>query len=1056
MDGPFPAWAKSGDEVLKHHKTDFQNGLSTAQVEDKLARFGPNELAKEEGTPLWKLVLAQFDDSLVKILLLAAAVSFGLTWIEEAEKGAGEGEGIRAYIEPAVILLILVLNAIVGVWQESNAERALEALKEMQSETAKTWRDGKLIGDLPATELVPGDIIELSEGDKVPADIRVLGLKSLVLQLDQALLTGESVEVNKQVDPIDDEDVAINGKLNMLFSGTAVKKGQCVGIVNTTGMNTEIGEIHEAIQKAGEEDDDTPLKKKLDEFGELLTKVIGVICLTVWLINYNQFLSWEMKDGMPTNFDFKFKQCTYYFKIAVALAVAAIPEGLPAVITTCLALGTRKMAQKGAIVRKLPSVETLGCTTVICSDKTGTLTTNQMSVTSIVVPASAETIRNIEVQGSTYNPRMGGVSGVTGPLDASLLAFTEVATLCNQSVVDSDEKEEVFKAIGQPTEAALMVAADKLVYLHGGDDAYKSASRQWISKYTTQAVLEFDRDRKRMSVICSPVGGTASGRPATRSSTKLANNNVLVCKGQAASVISQCTSMLLQDGSVVPLSPTAKEAFLAEVEKMSAQALRCLALAKKSGPALGDLSHYDGPGHPAHDVLLDNKNYNSVEDDLTFVGIAGLMDPPRPEVKPAILNCRAAGMRVIMITGDYRATAEAIAKSIGIFAEGEDISSKSFTGKEFVSLSPEEQINVLAGKGGVVFSGAQPTHKQAIVARLKDRKEIVAMTGDGVNDAPALKLADIGVAMGIAGTEVAKEASDMVLADDNFSTIVDAVAEGRSIYNNMKAFIRYMISSNIGEVASIFLTAALGMPEGLIPVQLLWVNLVTDGPPATALGFNPPDPDIMAFPPRRHDDPLITGWVFFRYMIVGLYVGFATVGGFAIWYTSDSFLGIDLSQDGHSVITWHQLTHWNECASWEGVTVSPWSDSQGVVFTPKDACDYFSLDGKAKASTLSLSILVAIEMFNALNALSEDNSLLQVPPWCNPYLLIAMVVSFGLHFVILYIPAFASTFSIVPLNLEEWKLVILLAAPVMFIDEILKFFGRMRTTAARAQQKKEL
>jgi Ca2+-transporting ATPase len=375
--------------------------------------------------------------------------------------------------------------------------------------------------------------------------------------------------------------------------------------------------------------------------------------------------------------------------------------------------------------------------------------------------------------------------------------------------------------------------------------------------------------------------------------------------------------------------------------------------------------------------------------------------------------------------------------------------------RDFARLPKAKQAELLMGaQGGLAFSRAEPRHKQDIVRVLKAKGEVVAMTGDGVNDAPALALADIGIAMGITGTEVAKEASDMVLADDNFSTIVAAVSEGRSIYNNMQAFIRYMISSNIGEVASIFITAALGMPEGLIPVQLLWVNLVTDGPPATALGFNPPDPDIMEKPPRKSDESLITPWVFFRWMVVGLYVGFATVGVFAAWYLTDSFLGIDLSRDGHSPVTWEQLTHWGECSEWRGFRPSAFT-AGGLTFDFRDdPCAYFDT-GKAKASTLSLTVLVAIEMFNALNALSEDGSLLQVRPWVNPYLLAAMVVSFGLHFLILYVPSLAEIFSIVPLSWEEWQLVLLFSLPVILIDEALKFAGRrMAARAAQAAKKR--
>ena len=466
----------------------------------------------------------------------------------------------------------------------------------------------------------------------------------------------------------------------------------------------------------------------------------------------------------------------------------------------------------------------------------------------------------------------------------------------------------------------------------------------------------------------------------------------------------------------------------------------------------GDLASYDGhTSHPGHRLVEDISQYRSIESDLVFVGLVGLRDPPRPEVKHAIAECTHAGIRVMVITGDNKITAEAICQEIGVFKEGKR---RSLTGREFSDLPSEEQRTILKEDKGLAICRAEPRHKQEIVRILRELDEIVAMTGDGVNDAPALKLADIGVAMGIAGTEVAKEASDMVLADDNFATIVNAVAEGRSIYNNMKAFIRYMISSNIGEVASIFFTAVLGLPEGLIPVQLLWVNLVTDGPPATALGFNPPDVDIMDKPPRHKNEDLVTPWIFFRWMVVGIYVGFATVAAFVTWYMCDHFLFIDLSQDHHTTVTWHQLTHWQDCESWTDFTVAEFKSGHEWV-TFENPCDYFT-EGKVKASSLSLSVLVAIEMFNALNALSEDNSMIQMPPWSNPWLLLAMAASFGSHFLILYIPFLAKIFNIVPLTFNEWLLVLVYSLPVILIDEVLKFIGRVWMNRTRHEEKTKL
>ncbi|KAF4384516.1 hypothetical protein F8388_003823 [Cannabis sativa] len=1037
---PFPAWSWSVEQCLKEYNVKLDKGLSGYEVEKRRERYGWNELAKEKGKPLWRLVLEQFDDMLVKILLVAAFISFILAYMHGTES---KESGFEAYVEPVVIVLILVINAIVGVWQESNAEKALEALKEMQCESGKVLRDGYFVPDLPARELVPGDIVELRVGDKVPADMRVAALKTSTLRVEQSSLTGEANPVLKGTEPVFMDDCELQAKEDMVFAGTTVVNGSCMCIVVSTGMNTEIGKIQKQIHEASLEESDTPLKKKLDEFGSRLTTAIGVVCLVVWIINYKNFLSWDLVDGKPTNIRFSFERCTYYFKIAVALAVAAIPEGLPAVITTCLALGTRKMAKKNAIVRKLPSVETLGCTTVICSDKTGTLTTNQMAVTEFFTLGGKTTAsRIIHVEGTTYDPKDGGIVDWTCyNMDPNLQSIAEICAVCNDAGIYFDGN--LYRATGLPTEAALKVLVEKMgvpdskarnkiretqlaaSYLIDNSTVKLGCCEWWTKRSKKVATLEFDRVRKSMSVIAREPNG----------------HNRLLVKGAVESLLERTSHVQLADGSLIPIDEPCRQSLLMKLSEMSSKGLRCLGLAYKDG--LGELSDYYSDSHPAHKLLLDPANYSSIESDLVFVGIVGLRDPTREEVHKAIEDCKEAGIMVMVITGDNKSTAEAICKEISLFSKGEDLRGRSFVGKEFMALSPSEQVEILSKPGGKVFSRAEPRHKQEIVRILKEMGEIVAMTGDGVNDAPALKLADIGIAMGITGTEVAKEASDMVLADDNFSTIVSAIAEGRSIYSNMKAFIRYMISSNVGEVISIFLTAALGIPECMIPVQLLWVNLVTDGPPATALGFNPADADIMRKPPRKSNDALINTWVLFRYLVIGSYVGIATVGVFILWYTQASFLGINLASDGHTLVELSQLRNWGECASWSNFTAAPYSVAGGRMITFSDPCDYFSV-GKVKAMTLSLSVLVAIEMFNSLNALSEDISLIRMPPWRNPWLLVAMTVSFGLHCLILYVPFLANVFGIVPLNSNEWLLVILMSAPVILIDEVLKFVGRSR------------
>jgi len=1014
------------EAVLKHFSVGQEIGLSSQQVEESREKYGSNELDEQEHKSLWQLIVAQFEDLLVRILLLSAVVSFCLAYFDEAS----QEEGWTAYVEPLVILLILVANAFVGVWQESNAEKALDALKKLQPDEAAVLRDGTW-QSVEASELVPGDIVEVKVGDRVPADMRLLKLKTTTIRIEQSQLTGESEPVAKDVDIVDNKDAEIQLKTNMLFSSTTVSNGGCVGVVSATGMQAEIGKIQSAVTDASQEEDQTPLQQKLDEFGELLAKVIFIICALVWLINYKHFF--DPIHGSVL------RGCIYYFKIAVALAVAAIPEGLPAVITTCLALGTRKMAKRNAIVRKLPSVETLGCTTVICSDKTGTLTTNEMCSKKLVLPQTATSLSVHEVEGHTYAP-IGLVKDLEQKWSSNkgLRTFATCGAMCNQARLSYDSKEARFIRAGEPTEAAIMVLVEKL----GCPDeathkrCYQASTRTssdamafsnyWTSRCTKHATLEFTRERKSMSVLCSD--------------PENANGNTLYVKGAPEGILERCTHIMLPNGNLEPMTSDAKAAVQAKMVDLAKEALRTLALAAKFDLTELGLDKYDGPSHSAHSKLQDPTKFAEVETGLTFVGMVGIIDPPRPECKQAIQECRVAGISVLMITGDNQITAEAIATNLGILVNKGSTERKSFTGKQFEEMSDEKRMQVLKAimdereVEGAVFSRTEPKHKQIIVKILKSLGEIAAMTGDGVNDAPALKQADIGIAMGITGTEVAKEASDMVLADDNFSTIVHAVEEGRSIYNNMKAFIRYLISSNIGEVASIFFTAALGCPEGLAPVQLLWVNLVTDGLPATALGFNPPDLNVMQKPPRRKDDNLISGWVFFRYMVIGLYVGFATVGIFVYWYCFDVS-----APDQHTLVSMSELFGWGKCASWEGFSPKPFLD---LTFD-KDPCSYFAA-GKVKASTLSLTVLVIIEMLNAFNALSEDGSLIQMPPWTNPWLILACIGSVLTHFVILYVPVLAQIFNVCPLDQHDWLLVMAFSVPVLLMDEILKFCGRQQ------------
>uniref|UniRef100_F7AKX1 Calcium-transporting ATPase n=1 Tax=Equus caballus TaxID=9796 RepID=F7AKX1_HORSE len=906
------AHSKTTEECLAYFGVSETAGLTPEQVKRHLEKYGPN------GKSLWELVVEQFEDLLVRILLLAACISF---------------------VSPETLA------------PERNAENAIEALKEYEPEMGKVYRaDRKSVQRIKARDIVPGDIVEVAVGDKVPADIRILSIKSTTLRVDQSILTGESVSVIKHTEPVPDPRAVNQDKKNMLFSGTNIAAGKALGIVAATGVNTEIGKIRD--QMAATEQDKTPLQQKLDEFGEQLSKVISLICVAVWLINIGHF-------NDPVHGGSWLRGAIYYFKIAVALAVAAIPEGLPAVITTCLALGTRRMAKKNAIVRSLPSVETLGCTSVICSDKTGTLTTNQMSVCKMFIVDKVDgdlcILNEFSITGSTYAPE-GEILKNDKPVRAGqydgLVEVATICALCNDSSLDFNEAKGVYEKVGEATETALTTLVEKMNVFNTDvrnlskverANACNSVIRQLMKKEFT---LEFSRDRKSMSVYCSP----AKSRAAV--------GNKMFVKGAPEGVLDRCNYVRVGT-TRVPMAGPVKERILSVIKEWGTgrDTLRCLALATR-----------DTPPKREDMILDDSARFMEYETDLTFIGVVGMLDPPRKEVTGSIQLCRDAGIRVIMITGDNKGTAIAICRRIGIFGENEEVADRAYTGREFDDLPLAEQRE--ACRRACCFARVEPSHKSKIVEYLQSFDEITAMTGDGVNDAPALKKAEIGIAMG-SGTAVAKTASEMVLADDNFSTIVAAVEEGRAIYNNMKQFIRYLISSNVGEVVCIFLTAALGLPEALIPVQLLWVNLVTDGLPATALGFNPPDLDIMDRPPRSPKEPLISGWLFFRYMAIG--VGSRRVAWGLLWHLSS--------------LPRLLQTHFMKCNEHN-------PDFEGV------DCEVFEAP---EPMTMALSVLVTIEMCNALNSLSENQSLVRMPPWVNIWLVGSICLSMSLHFLILYV-----------------------------------------------------
>lgn len=1005
------AYASAAEEVLAFFPTSLASGLGDASVAANRGRFGRNELPDEEKTPFYKLVLKQFDDLLVKILIAAAVVDLIIA-LSNGETGAA------AFVEPGVIVLILVANATVGVITETNAESAIEELKAYEADGAMVLRDSRWIV-IPAAELVPGDVVEMAVGSKVPADIRVLQLLSSDFRVDQSILTGESESVSKSTGALSMVKAVNQDKVNMVFSGTVVTAGRARGVVVGTGESTALGKIRTAMATASEQD--TPLKIKLDQFGEFLSKAIAFVCVLVWVVNVPHF-----SDPLHGSF---FGGALYYFKIAVALAVAAIPEGLPAVVTTCLALGTRQMAKKHAIVRKLQSVETLGCTSVICSDKTGTLTTNQMSVVSIVcgsVGARAGSssgsggegaLVEYDVTGTSFAPIghiMRDGKRVEHPGDAKpLLELGACCSLCNDSHLVYLPEKHTYQRAGEATEVALRVLAEKIGL--PGYSSMPSALAQlpqqeratfcndaWEQKLRKVFTLEFDRRRKQMSTLCED-SETGELR--------------LYSKGAPENVLAGCSSMMLSNGSEIPISVSMRSKLHTHTHRFgSDKGLRCLALAYKR---------------------WSDRNRKQVgeddERDLCLIGLVGMQDPPRPEVKHAMERCRLAGIRVIMVTGDNKATAESVARQVSLIRDNRappvphgagsneaaseteidamvDGTQSAMTGVEFEELSQPERV--AAASRLSIFSRVEPAHKTALVELLQSQGHVVAMTGDGVNDAPALKTADIGVAMG-SGTSVAKHASDMVLADDNFATIVSAVEAGRSIYANTKQFIRYMVSSNIGEVVAIFSAAILGIPECLNPVQLLWVNLVTDGLPATAIGFNKPDSDIMKKPPRSSKEGIVDGWLFIRYLTIGAYVGIATSLGFLWWF---------MSYEEGPQLSWTQLRSFQHC----GKGLNP-------------ACSVF--DSK-RPSTVAMSVLVVVEMFNALNALSEDCSLLSLPPWSNPWLLGAICLSMLLHMIILYVPPLAIMFSVEALRQREWMAILVLSFPVIIVDEALKYISR--------------
>lgn len=887
--------AQASSAVLQTLGVDPHQGLTSEEASARLKKYGFNALPELPPVPLWKRLLEQLKSFVVLILIGAAVISLAL------------GD----WIEAGAIIAIVVLNAFIGALQESRAEQALRSLKKMAAPEAQVLRDG-VRKTIPARELVPGDIVILEAGSIVPADLRLL--ETAQLRVDESSLTGESVPVDKDARVVLPEDTPLADQVNMAFLGTTVVYGRGLGVVVATGSATVLGEIAGVIEEPQEE---TPLQRKLEEFGRILGVIILVVCALVFLVEIlrdpNLHILWD--EGFFAYLRSSQRALLRFFIIAVSLAVAAVPEGLPAIVTISLAVGMREMLRRNALVRRLASVETLGSATVICADKTGTLTQNQMTVTALWVAGE-----RIEVTGQGYKP-VGQFLRDGQPLDPKkdqlLQSALWVGLLCN----DAELREEngAHRVVGDPTEGALVVAALKA-----------GLSRDGIPRLSE---IPFDSDRKMMTTV----------HPAENFPLALGAPYVAAVKGALDHVLAFTTKVATRGGPV-PLTPEEKERIVRANEELAGQGLRVLAVAYRPLSALPE-----------------NIRPEEVERDLVFLGLLGMQDPPRPEVPQALRRARGAGLRTIMITGDHVATAVAVAKQIGLLRPN----GRVISGAELDRLSDEELVRVIDEVD--VFARVSPHHKVRIVEALRARGEIVAMTGDGVNDAPALKRADIGIAMGIAGTDVAKATADMVLLDDNYASIVAAVEQGRVIYSNIRKTVYYLLSCNFAEIAIIFISALLGWPVPLTAIQLLLLNLLTDGAPALALGMEPAEPGIMSRPPRSPKERIIN-----REMAWGIFyqagaITAAVLGLFAFAY--------------HGV--------WRE-----------------------------------EAATLAFVTLVMSELFRAYAARSEWTPLLRLGLSTNPWMHWAFLSSLVFLLGVVYVPPLRLVFDTHSLTLAEWAIIL--------------------------------
>ena len=914
-------YQQSVDEVLAALDTDAHRGLSATEVTARLERYGRNELTAEEPVPAWRKFLAQFQDVLVILLLVATLISAGL-WLYERESSLP--------YEAIAIFAVVLLNAIMGYIQQSRAEEAVAALRQISAAHANVVRDGER-RSIAADEVVPGDIMLIEEGDTIPADARLV--QSTALQTAEAALTGESLPVSKDIAPIT-EEVGLGDRDNMIFSGTAATYGRGKAVVIATGMQTQMGRIAGMLKEAPEET--TPLQQDLDRVGKLL----GIIVIVIAVVMIATILLVEEVSGFAALFD--------VLILGVALAVAAVPEGLPAVVTAVLAVGVQRMAKRNAIVRHLAAVETLGSANVIASDKTGTLTKNEMTVR-VVATASGR----VSLGGTGYAPEgevsRDGAGAIEGALRIELERALAAGDRANNAVLQ--EHDGRWTVQGDPTEGALVVAARKA----GLEDEALDLRFERIGE------VPFSSERKLMTTI--------------HTDAQRQERLLVFTKGAPDILLARCSNELVGE-ETRPLRDARRAEILKINEELAREALRTLGVAFRSLPA---------------DAFEADEVDERVEQDLVFAGLIGMIDPPRAEAKDAVARAKAAGIRPIMITGDHPVTAAVIAAELGIAANG-----RAIAGAELQKLSDERLDRTVQELS--VYARVNPEHKLRIVNALQRGGMTVAMTGDGVNDAPALKTADIGVAMGITGTDVSKEAADMVLADDNFATIVAAVEEGRAIFSNIRKFLRYLLSSNIGEVMTMFfgvlLADAIGLTAAgrggvvlpLLATQILWINLVTDGAPALALGVDPADAGLMTEPPRARTEGVITRGMWAGILFVGAIMAVGTL------------LVLDASLPGGLI---------------EG-------------------------SGNMRyAQTMAFTTLMLFQLFNIFNARSDEKSAF-TRLFTNNWLWAAIVFSLALHVAVVYIPFLQQAFSTVSLSAGDWLLCAAVASSVLWLRELSK------------------